>query len=258
MTMKPIESQLGRLGFSDKEAKVYIASLELGPTPIQKIAEKSGVKRATTYVMVESLIDRGLMSTFEKGKKTFFTAESPDRLNRILESEKNEVENRRSILEKILPGLLSLGANAEHKPRVQFYEGAEGLKSIHDDVLATTDRTLENIVSLDDAATIEVGDEHVADLREKLENKGVKVRVLYTSKQNKKLEYPAKLQWQVRRMPYDLFPLHGELTLYGDKVAAFSYRGKIFGTIIKSKEIAQTVRVLFELAWTSPNIKIEA
>lgn len=256
MSPKIFENQLAKLGFSDKEAKVYLASLEIGPSPVQKISQKAGVKRATTYVMIQSLMDRGLMSSYEKGKKTFFAAEKPSRLNNIIENERASVESRKAILDEILPTLLSFGAH-EQRPMVSFFEGLEGLKAIHDDVLRTTDKSLENIVALDDALSLDVGDEHVSDLREKLAKKGVGVRILYSSK-NRKLDLPSKLRWQVRKMPIDVFPIHGELTLYGDKVAAFSYRGKIFGTIVESKEIAQTIRVLFELAWTSTKIKTEA
>lgn len=202
-------------------------------------------------------MDRGLMSTFDKGKKTYFSAESPERLSKFFDEEIAASENRKKIYDDILPGLLALNVVAGNRPRVQFYEGFEGLRAIHADVLATTDKELENIVALDDAKMMNIGDEHVADLRDKLERKGVRVRILYSSKKDK-LEYPKNLRWQVKRMSSEIFPMHGELTLYGDKVAAFSYRGKIFGTIIESKEITQTIRVLFELAWKSSDIKTEA
>lgn len=256
MSTKAFETQLTKFGFSDKEARVYLASLEIGPSPVQKISDKAGVKRATTYVMIQSLIDRGLMSSFEKGKKTFFSAEKPSRLNKIIEAEKESIESRKEILDQILPALLSIGRQ-EERPNVSFFEGLEGLKAIHEDVLKTTDKTLENIVALDDALGLDVSDEHVADLREKLAKKKVVVRILYTSK-TRQLNLPPSLNWQVKKIPHDLLPLHGELTLYGNKVAAFSYRGKIFGTIIESKEVAQTIRVLFELAWSSNQIKKEA
>ncbi len=250
---KPYESQLSKLGFSDKEARVYLASLELGPAPIQKIAEKSGVKRVTTYVMVEALMDRGLMASYEKGKKTLFTAESPERLMSILESEKKSVLAKQNLLQDLLPDLLAFGSASE-RPKVTFFEGVDGLKAIHDDILKTKDKALENIVALDDVMKVEPSEEDVAAFREALDKKGIAVRILYTSK-DKALSLPSNLKnpWSVKRASFEKYPLHGEITLYGDKVAAFSYRGQIFGTIIESKEIAQAVRVLFELSWASIN-----
>jgi len=51
--------ELQKLGLSDKESKVYLASLELGPAPIAAIAKQASVNRPTTYVIIESLIKKG-------------------------------------------------------------------------------------------------------------------------------------------------------------------------------------------------------
>lgn len=44
---KTLENKLKELGLADKEARVYLASLELGSDTVQNIAKKSGVNRAT-------------------------------------------------------------------------------------------------------------------------------------------------------------------------------------------------------------------
>src|SRR4051812_25054594 len=72
------------LGLSQKEARVYLANLMLGPATVQKIADQSGIKRVTTYVILESLNNLGLVSQSTKGKKTYFVAEEPSHLRRLL------------------------------------------------------------------------------------------------------------------------------------------------------------------------------
>jgi len=250
MASNPYETQLMKIGLSDKEARVYIAALELGPASVQKIAQKAGVKRATTYVAIEGLIDRGLVSTSNKEKKRYFAAESPKMLFDVLEEEKKTISSKQDALTSLLPDLIALGSVAGKRPQISFFEGVEGLRVIHEDVLSTRDKRLENIVSLDDAMKVQQTENYVSSFREKLDKKGTQVRILYSSA-DKPLQLPAHLEkrWTARRIPNSLIPIHGELTLYGDKVAAFSYRGKIFGTIIESAEIATTLRVLFEMAW---------
>ena len=73
-----ILTKLAQLGFSDKEAKTYLASIKLGTSTIQTISNLSGVNRATTYLAVESLMKKGLMSSVMKGKKRYFTVEAPE------------------------------------------------------------------------------------------------------------------------------------------------------------------------------------
>ena len=101
ITFKDLE----KFGLGEKEAKVYLASLELGPSTAAQIAQKADVNRATTYVAVESLIKQGLLSSHEKDSKTFFSAEDPAMLKRLLDQQREEVKNKLSSLEELLPGL---------------------------------------------------------------------------------------------------------------------------------------------------------
>ena len=81
--------ELQKIGLSHKEAKVYLANLELGQSSVQNIAKKASVNRATTYVILNSLIEKGLCSTFMQNKKTFYAASDPEQLETIFETQKN-------------------------------------------------------------------------------------------------------------------------------------------------------------------------
>ena len=60
---KTLEFKLKELGLAEKEAKVFLASLELGSSAVQEIAKKAEINRATTYVIIEKLMKKGLMSS---------------------------------------------------------------------------------------------------------------------------------------------------------------------------------------------------
>ena len=64
---------LKQLGLLEKEAKVYLASLELGEATVLELAKKSALNRTTVYVEIEKLGQRGLVSSIEKGKKRYFS-----------------------------------------------------------------------------------------------------------------------------------------------------------------------------------------
>ncbi len=61
-----LTKKLEEIGLNEKEAKVYIATLELGEGSASEIAKKSEVNRATTYFILEKLIKMGLVSTSNK------------------------------------------------------------------------------------------------------------------------------------------------------------------------------------------------
>src|SRR6185436_5706207 len=99
------EAELKKLGLKDKEAAVYLSCLQLGPSPVQPIARKAKVVRATTYVVLESLMNRGLITKYKEGKKTLFSAEPPRQLMRLLEKEREDIQEKQRELEHILPEL---------------------------------------------------------------------------------------------------------------------------------------------------------
>ena len=68
-----LTKKLEEIGLNEKEAKVYIAVLELGEGSASEIAKKSEVNRATTYFTLENLMKIGLVSASneEKNKNSF-------------------------------------------------------------------------------------------------------------------------------------------------------------------------------------------
>ncbi len=239
-----LEKELQKLGLSDKEAKVYLSSMELGPTPVQGISKKAGVNRATTYVMIESLIGRGLMSSFEKGKKRFFTAESPLRLLALLRKEEAEIKDKMRNLEEIIPHMNTLLAKVEERPRVRFYEGKEGLKAVQEDFLRTRDKRIETIYSADYIRQVFTDDERKEYVGKRME-KGIKVRSIYTFEKGTLVDKTATRC----KIPVSKFPLFCDIIMYGNNVAITSLKGRLFGIIVESKEFADTMRSIFELSW---------
>ncbi|MEI6144413.1 MAG: helix-turn-helix domain-containing protein, partial [Candidatus Berkelbacteria bacterium] len=78
--MKYIEATLKNLGFSENEAKVYLASLEMGVSSAQEIAKKADILRTTGYSVLEQLVVRGVIIKTKKNSVNRYFAESPESL----------------------------------------------------------------------------------------------------------------------------------------------------------------------------------
>jgi sugar-specific transcriptional regulator TrmB len=59
---------LKNLGLNEKEAKVYVALLQCPGATAYLIARHSGLKRPTTYVVLEDLIDKGVVTKIPRAK----------------------------------------------------------------------------------------------------------------------------------------------------------------------------------------------
>ena len=97
MELEILPLELRKLGLTEKQASVYLTALELGYTSIQKIAQKAKISRPTTYEIVKTLKQKRLISESRDKNKTYFIAESPDKLLGILKIEKKEIKEKESM-----------------------------------------------------------------------------------------------------------------------------------------------------------------
>ena len=56
-----MKQALKTIGLSDKESAVYMALLQLGQATAYAVAVKSGLKKPTTYIILDELIEKGLV-----------------------------------------------------------------------------------------------------------------------------------------------------------------------------------------------------
>ena len=75
---------LTELGLTPTETRVYLSSLKSGPTSVQEIAKRAKLSRTATYDVIAALQERGLMSTFDRGKKKFLRPRSQSERSPIL------------------------------------------------------------------------------------------------------------------------------------------------------------------------------
>ena len=136
--MKDIRALMKGLGYSDKEIAVYLAVLSSGPAPVRKIGLVASINRGTTYDLLKSLMEDGLVSYYHEEKKQYFVAEDPERLLTAIDAKIERLAETKSEMSEILPQLKSIFARAGEKPVVKYYEGLSGVKRVLSDVLESS------------------------------------------------------------------------------------------------------------------------
>lgn len=87
MTDISMIAQLREFGFTESEAKVYVALLEGGAVSGYEASKLSGVARSKIYTILEALIQRGAVLSSSDGRATLYRAESPAHLAELLRGE---------------------------------------------------------------------------------------------------------------------------------------------------------------------------
>ena len=125
-----MEQELKEFGLTDKEIKVYLACIKLGTALVQDIAKKAGTYRTYTYEILKSLKEKGLVSYIIKSGKQYFEVARPEKLLNILKEKKQKIQ-------KLMPQLETLYKSVVDKPKIEIYEGKEGIKTVIDDLIKT-------------------------------------------------------------------------------------------------------------------------
>lgn len=231
------------IGLSKKEASVYLANLELGPSVASDIALKSKLNRVTCYDILEKLIQKGFISTYTQKKVRVFAATDPD----IVRSSYRE---KYLNLKTALPDLRRLHGKTPH-PRVRYYEGIEAIKKIYLDTL--TAKT--EILNYADSKSIR---EHWPAYDQEYVKTRVKKKIYLRGiapldEYGKAVVEKDKVSYrEIRLVELKPFFFANEINIYDDKVAIISFgKEEVLGMIIESQEIADTQRAIFSMAWNS-------
>jgi sugar-specific transcriptional regulator TrmB len=245
--------ELQDIGLSEKEAKVYLAALELGPTTAEKLSLAAKVNRSTTYVQLESLMKTGLMSTYEEGKKTFFAPESPVYLKRILEMKRAEMSAREHELNKLMPELSHLFDGAGERPLVRFFMGKEGIAVMRDLILEAKNKNILVLYSYDALSSV-FDEEEREDYSKRRSSKSIVAKILYNKEDG---PFPDDFKLTNRRhVSASLLNVTNDIVIYDDKVAITNLQGTLFGVLIENAQITNSMRSIFEFIWNcAPQLK---
>lgn len=235
--------KLQNIGLNEKEAKVYLASLELGEATIQRIAKKSGIKRTTTYDVLASLKDRGLISMIKKDKHFYYFAESPSTIA-------SDLEEKRDALSKIMPELLSFDNLLDRKPKIRYFEGIKGLQEVYLDTLAYPDREMLCWVAEEAFYDFDIdflnNRYHPTRLKKKIWTREIASDDPATRAYQ---EQDPKMLRKTKLLSSEQFPLDVSIHIYGDnRVGIVSFKEEL-GLIIESDRIHHTLESMFEFFW---------
>lgn len=236
-------SSLEKLGLNQKEQETYVALLQLEKATANQVAYKTKIKRPTTYDILYRLKQSNFIYETTEKNKRYFMANSPQKLIKLIE------EQKRNLLSD-MPLLLSFYNAKVRRPKIAYFEGIEGIKQLFDDTLISCKKRNE-ILAYVTSETTEFLAEYVKNYIAERTKKGIIIRGIY-NKSKKIIAYLKHDREQLRKSKIvdtkkSLFK--NEINIYANKMIIITYHPEPFGVLIESKEIADTQRTIFELAW---------
>ena len=229
------------IGMTQGEIKVYIALLELGETTAGFVKKKTKLQNSVVHLCLGNLIDKGMVSYVEKGRRRFYAATEPEHLLRFLD------EKRRK-LQEILPALIQK-QKEQTKYKVSVYEGKKGLKAIHEDILSDLKQGEEFFVFGAPKEANEQFEPYFLDFHKRRVKEKIKLKIIYKKDVKGYAKTRERMRFtDIRYMPEGLTsPMW--ITVYKNKSLLFVIGDIFLGIVIENDVIANNFKEYFNLLW---------
>jgi len=223
-------------GLSQKEFETYKTLLSLKRATVLELAKISREDRASLYRYLESLARKSLVSEIYENKKRFFIAEPPQTLIKFINAEKTKITT-------LLPELEQIEKVALERPKIRYYEGKSGVKTLYRELLDERSEILAFAWPDKLLKAIDFHDEFLVKNRLK---RNIHTRVIYP---DIPLAHRRKTGLKEARYSKKIKPFDSTFLIAGNKVVMFSLKRWITGVLIENKEIAEGMRALFDGYW---------
>lgn len=233
---------LVRLGLSPEESAIYSALLQRNALSISDIALKTKLYRPAVYKALPSLIGKGLIATAKKGKRTFYSALSPEKLASLLSDMNADLENA-------LPEMLSLFEKKEKRPLVTFLEGREGIRAVFRDIVTTLKKG-DVFYRYSSSKKPREKNYYIPHDYVKLRDQKQLERFVITNAAAEERKKP-RLEKSVKIVPksFDLFEYDATELIYADKIAFVDYNTET-AIIIENPKLAESQKKIFKLLFS--------
>ena len=236
------EEVLKRFGLTDKETRTFLATLEIGQATVNEIAKRSGIFRTYCYDILGSLSEQGLVGHVIRSGVKYYETVEPGKLIDILKEREDDVRS-------ILPELRAMRGGASERPGVEFYEGKEGIKTIHADILKSAPR--EVLVYGNTGRHGEVMRWHFPRYVSQRVRRRITTRVITERTPLTEGLLRRREKEELRSMRF--FPVGFAVPvlkyIYGRKVAMIALGKDVLGVVVDDDEIARGEKAAFELMW---------
>lgn len=234
---------LQHIGWTDKQAKTYLALLQLGEGPASKVAELADMNRSVVYETLAGLIEMGYVTESSRHKVKHYTAVGPQK---ILHAARAHFEN----FKFMLPLFQALHHRGEKKPRIEFYEDEEAMARLFQTFDTASDRRF--------MASYGQLEKHVPDELKRWQQRMKHLETLAPTKHllvddaaARAFARAAKLHtnFEFRYLPSGI-DISMDLAIVDD-IVALTNLDPLSTVVIHSKELARSAGILFDLAWMS-------
>jgi len=240
-----MEEKLMNLGLSKNEAIIYLFLLKNSHITTGPIIKETGISNSRVYESLNSLISKGLVTYVVQKDGKYFDVSSPEK---FIEKE----EERRKMIEDLVPELKKLKTEKEFRTNTAVFEGFEGFKTAFKKIIedCPTEKTIHILGFSEPAEKKESLRIFLTNMNLKSQQKKQKLKILLDSSAKETLgrDREKEKYTEVKYMPKGYIS-PGAIDVFEDYVYIFLWEEKPFIFMIKNEKIAESFKQYFNFLW---------
>jgi len=240
-----MEEKLINLGLSKNEANIYLFLLKNPHITTGPIIKETRISNSRVYESLNSLISKGLVTYVVQKDGKYFDASSPEK---FIEKE----EERRKLVEDLVPDLKKLKTEKEFRTNTAVFEGFEGFKTAFKKIIM--DCPKEETICILGFSEQQYSNESLriflTNMNLKSQQKKQKLKILLDSsaKENLGKDREKEKYTETKYMPKGYIS-PGAIDIFQDYVYIFLWEEKPFVFMIKNEKIAEGFKQYFNFLW---------
>src|SRR3989339_725415 len=244
-----ITKLLQSFGLSETESIVYLKALRQEYSTASEIAKLSGIKRPTVYHTLQTLSEKGLISTVGS-KVEKFKAQPVEQLMIILDRKKAEIENVKNEFEKALPFFPKASEANEHTPYIEYFHGLDGLKNLVEKILQSRSKIIYTIGA--PFKLMESSDnQYIKHFLQERAKRGIQTKSIWQDMpKDKSLLDNTTLLRDTRLAPKEMRENSNTMiSVVDDVVIVINFLPEMFGFSVTSAGFSKTMCGIWESIW---------
>jgi len=245
MTDNPILYKvLKDFGLNGREIGIYLYLLEKGTSTPPQIAKSTNIARTNCYNILQELQNKGLVKRQKAGKRFSYIAIDPEIFLALLEEKKKMIAH-------IIPDLKAVEKTQKNKPVIKFFDGIEQIKIVFSNTLEA--KSILGIASTEKLFSLD--EKYFNKYEREIKKRKIFFKDIVTPSSGKNAASISKdrmgVYYDYKVIPKNYKEILTDILIWDDNVALLTLENPIFGTIIKNKDLALTLRTMFEVMWRS-------
>jgi sugar-specific transcriptional regulator TrmB len=240
---------LKEAGFTEGEIKVYSSLIKLQKSTISKIIEHSHVSSSKVYLILDKLVNKGVVNYILLDNVKEFHLTNPDNLLEYLRNEKNKLEKAEKDTLHLVKEIRTTLQNVQRE-EANIYRGMQGVKTAHLNLLNELSKGEEYVFFSVEANMLEQKSvqEMFKCIHVKRDEKGITARGIASPQLKSIFQKAFKISKEYNIRFHDL-TLNQGITIGKNRIIIENTYPEPFAVEIISAQTAKSYRDFFNKLW---------